>query len=555
MLERFTAWLRSTFRNPQRWLVDALSGPRNAAGESVTEATAYGLPAYYACIRNIAEDVAKLSVRMYRRSGEDKTRITNHVVYKLLHDRPNPDMSARTWKETLTQHALGWGNGYSEIFYQGPRPYMLGPPIHPGLVEVQRRDSGELFYEVRDEMGSPRELAPWKLIHVHGFGFDGLQGYSVARIAAEAVGASLAAQKFSGAFYGNNAHMGLVLEFPHKLSDTAMARLQKDLKEIYAGGGNSWKPYVLENGGKVSPTGVPPQDALFIETRQFSIEELARLFRAPLHKVGHFLRAQGWSTLEQVNSEYYTDTLLPWCQRFEDEAWYKLLTPRERATLVIEHNMESWLRGDIKTRTEAYASAISTGYMLKSEARRLENWPAIDGIDDPPEPDPEPDPDPEPQEEDETPVGRMLVGLNNAHVEAFTHKIRQALGYELDKLQKAERDGHLSTYAARFYGQHKKALADLLRPAVELYVRSAWELVRHTSPPDAISGRVGRLLTDYAAKHDARSVADLGGKAPASVPATAAAEWKNGRAEVEAEHLLDELAADVFTWLGEYPNE
>jgi len=351
---------------------------RSLAGIKVNEKTAMSLSAYYACIRCVAEDVAKLPLITYKRLKRGKERAPYHYNYDALHDSPNPYMTALSFREAMTHWALGWGNGYAEIVYNArnvPELY----PIHPSRVRVKFAKN-ELIYEVKNDAGVSNSLIPQsRMLHIHGLGNDGLMGYSVLRFASESVGLGLAAQSFGAAFFGNGANAGSVLEYPGELSEKGHERLRKSWADKYEGVKNSNKPIILEHGAKFNRLAIPPNEAQFLETREFSVEDICRWFRVPPQKVQYFKRAQGWSTLDAQNTDYVTDTLLTWLVRWEQEIKRKLFA--KKSDYYAEHLLTALLRGDMKTRAAFYRMQFMNGAMSVNDIRAAENQNPVDGGD------------------------------------------------------------------------------------------------------------------------------------------------------------------------------
>ncbi len=364
----------SDLRSPAYWVQDALAGRRTVSGEHVSPERAMALSVYYACLRNISEDVGKLPFKVFRRLPErGKEVLRDHPVYELLHGDANPDMSAMTFQELLTHWCLGWGNGYAEILRGGSAPVGLYP-IHPSRVmpfRDKKQEGDPLFYRVKNDRGILMDIPAADMFHLRGLG-DLLSGYSVVRLAAESLGLTMAAQTFGAAFFGNGASVGGVLEYAGKLSEEAYQRVREGWANRYSGAENASKTMIAEEGMVYKPLGIPPEEAQFIETRQFQIEEVARWFRMPPHKVGHLLRAVGWSTLEATNTDYVTDTLMPHFVRWEHEVRRKLFKPNE-TDLFAEFVVTGLLRGDQAARSAYYRERFMIGTLSQNDIRALEN--------------------------------------------------------------------------------------------------------------------------------------------------------------------------------------
>jgi len=377
--------------NPAKWMTDWPAGrARTDAGSAVTSDSAMTLSGYFAAIRAIAEDVAKVPLITYRRLARGKERAVDHAVYRLLHDRPNLDMSSISFREALTANALAWGNGYAEIerHKKSGRPVALNP-IHPS--KVKRVKYEDLFgapppsgvpddaYEVRDDRNKVKRLRAAEMFHLVGLSPNGRNGYSIVRMASDSIGGALAAQGHSNSFFTNGARPSGVLSHPAQLTDEAQGRLREQFSRNYAGEKNVGRVMVLEEGMNWSQMSVPPEDAQLIETRKFSITEMARWFRVPPHKLAELERAT-FSNIEHQSIEYVVDALTPWMVRWEQEIAAKLFQPSER-DLFAEHLVEGLLRGDSETRGKYYTNLFNVGALSQNDIRERENLNPVDGGD------------------------------------------------------------------------------------------------------------------------------------------------------------------------------
>lgn len=372
----------SDLLHPTAWLQDWALGRRTLAGVHVTPASAMTLPAYFAGLRAISEDIGKLPLHVYRKlTPRGKERAPDHPLYALLHDAPNDDMGAMTFRETLTHYALAWGNGYAVIDRDGRLTPTALLPVHPSRVVVRRDDNGMLVYDVyggENVPGSPGvqwyRVREDDMLHIRGLGAEGILGYSVVQLAAESLGLSLAAQTFGAAFFGNGAAMGGVLEHPAKLSDMAAKHLRESFASVYSGPENAGKVAILEEGMKYARLGIPPDDAQFLETRLFQVREVARWLRIPPHKLGD-LEFATYTNIEQQAIEYVTDTLQPWCVRWEQECQIKLFGIN--SDFFCEHALQGLMRGDQAARSQFYTSLFGVGVFSPNDIRELENMSPI----------------------------------------------------------------------------------------------------------------------------------------------------------------------------------
>jgi HK97 family phage portal protein len=377
-------WLekRSTSSTGLTWndLMRIITGPPSHAGVVVNESNAINYSVVFACVRVIAETVASLPLHVYQRvpSG-GKQRAPNHPLYDILHDLPNPEMTSFTLRETMMSHLLLWGNAYAEIEWGSDGYVRALWPIPPHCIQIERNERRQIQYRVSFPDGAQRILSEERILHIPGLSFDGLQGISPIRAARQAIGLGLAAEEFGARFFGNGTHLGGVLKHPSKLSDQAHKHLKESINEAYTGLGKSHRLMLLEEGMELEKIGIPPEDAQFLETRKFQVAEIARIFRVPPHMIGDLERAT-FSNIEHQSIEFVVHTIRPWLVRWEQAMKWKLFLPAERRSFFAEFVVDGLLRGDIKSRYEAYAIARQNGWMSADDIRELENMnPLPDG--------------------------------------------------------------------------------------------------------------------------------------------------------------------------------
>ena len=281
------------------------------------------MTAVYACVRILSEAVASLPLHLYRfNDARGKEKALAHPLYTLLHDVPNPEMSAFSFRETLMTHLLLWGNGYAQVIRNGRGEVMALYPLMPDRMTVDRDAQGRIVYEYTRSDGDARtlggkstvRLAPSDVLHIPGLGFDGLVGYSPIAMAKNAVGMGLACDEYGASFYQNGAQPGGVLEHPGVVKDPK--RVRDSWNAIYQGSANAHRIAVLEEGMAYKPITISPEQAQFLQTRKFQIDEIARIFRVPPHMVGD-LEKSSFSNIEQQSLEFVKYTLSPWITRWE----------------------------------------------------------------------------------------------------------------------------------------------------------------------------------------------------------------------------------------------
>lgn len=219
------------------------------------------------------------------------------------------------------------------------------------------------------------------MLHIPGLGFDGLVGYSPIAMAKNAIGMAIACEEYGAKFFANGAAPGGVLEHPGTIKDPQ--RVRESWQSTFGGSGNANKIAVLEEGMKYTPIGISPEQAQFLETRKFQINEIARIFRVPPHMVGD-LEKSSFSNIEQQSLEFVKYTLDPWVIRWEQSIQRSLLSSDEKAAYFVKFNLEGLLRGDYQSRMNGYAIGRQNGWMSANDIRELENLdriPAEDGGD------------------------------------------------------------------------------------------------------------------------------------------------------------------------------
>ena len=359
------------------------------SGKSVTERSAMQMTAVYSCVRILAEAVAGLPLHLYRYNDDGgKEKAIDHPLYRLLHDEPNPEMSSFVFRETLMTHLLLWGNAYAQVIRNGKNEVIALYPLMPNKMSVDRDSSGQLYYSYyrgTDEAIRDKEhtviLKPTDVLHIPGLGFDGLVGYSPIAMAKNAIGMAIACEEFGARFFANGAAPSGVLEHPGTIRDPS--RLRETWQSQFGGASNSGKVAILEEGMKYTPISISPEQAQFLETRKFQINEIARIFRVPPHMVGD-LEKSSFSNIEQQSLEFVKYTLDPWVIRWEQSLQRALLGFGEKEKYFFKFNLEGLLRGDYQSRMNGYAIGRQNGWMSANDIRELENLdriPAEDGGD------------------------------------------------------------------------------------------------------------------------------------------------------------------------------
>jgi HK97 family phage portal protein len=368
---------------PEKWeeVLMRSMGIFTGKGAPISQTKAMEATAVFACVRIISGTIASLPSPVYRRlKPRGKERDPNHPVHKLLSANPNPKMTAFTFKEMMMVHLLLWGNCFAEIETdQWGDPVALWP-IPPWRVTVMETQLGDVYYRVSLKDGKQHDVPDYRMLHIPGLGFDGKQGISVIAWNRQAVELSLATEQFGKEFFRNGTNVGAVVSTDKKLSDKTYERLKLDLQEKYEGLGRAHKMMLLEEGLTFSKNTIPPNDAQFLETRKFQTTEIARMFGVPPHMLADLERAT-FSNIEHQSIEFVRDTIRPWLVRVEQGVNWKLFTEAEKKRLFVEFLVDGLMRGDIKSRYEAYKIGLNNGWLCANDIREFENMNPIDGGD------------------------------------------------------------------------------------------------------------------------------------------------------------------------------
>ena len=307
----------------------------STSGKRVNEHTAMQMTAVYACVRILAEAIAGLPLHYYR-YGENgsKQMAVDDPLYFLLHDEPNPEMTSFLFRETLMTHLLLWGNAYAQVIRNGKGEVIALYPLMPNRMTVDRDENGQLYYSYRvsnDEANTMGEglvnLRPEDVLHIPGLGFDGLVGYSPIAMAKNTIGMAIACEEYGATFFS-------------------------------------------------TPISISPNEAQFLETRKFQVDEIARIFRIPPHMIGDLDRST-FSNIEQQSLEFVKYTLDPWVTRWEQSMNRRLIKESDKGKCFFKFNVDGLLRGDYQSRMNGYAVGIQNGFLSVNDVRELENFDLI----------------------------------------------------------------------------------------------------------------------------------------------------------------------------------
>ncbi len=355
---------------------------RSIAGVRVSGEAAMRLSAVYASVRVLAETMASLPFVLCRRKPDGgRDLITDHWLYQLLARRPNRWQNAFEWREMMQGHLALRGNGFNQIISNGRGEVTELRPLPPDRVRVDMLDSGNYRYLVKQRDGSETVLARGEVFHLRGLSSNGVTGLNPIEIARESVGIGLAAQEFGARFFANDARpLGGWIEYPGTFKDKPARDVFRDSWQNAQSGANRGKMAVLESGMKFHEIGLTNKDSQFIESRQFQVTDIARIFRVPPHLIGDLSKSTN-NNIEQQALEFVMYTMTPWAERWEAAIEAELLFDSE--DLEVEFDFANLLRGDQAARAEFYTSGINAGWLTRNEARISENLDPIDGLSQP----------------------------------------------------------------------------------------------------------------------------------------------------------------------------
>jgi HK97 family phage portal protein len=378
---------KRSLNDPNHW-VARLTSHLSKSGLSITPETALYTSAVFACVRVISETVASLPLQVYRRLADGGKEInTTHPLYTILHDSPNPWQTKFEFFEMETSHVALRGNAYSFIVRDQAARVKGFVPLNPANMQVEVAgdfDAPKITYRYRPELtgvGSEQLFDASEIWHIKGLSSDGITGISPLAMARESIGLAQASEAHGATFFRNGAQTSLVATTPGKLNEESHKRLRESIQAA-VGGDNKFKVLLLEQGLDAKAVGMSNADSQFLETRQFQVEEIARIFRVPSILIGHSNNNSTYASAEQFMLSFVTHTLRPWVSRIEQSINKYLLSDQDRkAGVFAEFNLDGLLRGDTQSRYTAYASALQNTWMTRNEVRAKENLNPVDGGD------------------------------------------------------------------------------------------------------------------------------------------------------------------------------
>jgi HK97 family phage portal protein len=366
-----------TLGHPAAGVIGWVDASSNRSGVTVTESTALTLASVWCAVRVISETIATLPCMLYRRtSGDTRERATDDDRYWLLTEQPHPHMSAVTFFEAMTARMVLHGNCYAEIVWAGgmPRQLELRNPESVYLEIVE----DDLVYRVANP---DSVVLPEKMLHIAGLGGDGLTGWSVIRYAQESIGSALAADQYAAGQWGNGGTPNGVLKHPMRLDKSAREHLRREWEEIHRGSNNAGRVAIMHGGMEFQPISMPNKDAQFLESRDFSVREVARWFRLPPHMLADLSNSSVRANIEQQALEFIVYSLKPWLTRWQQALNRKLLVGSEQREMYFEFLLESLLQGDSAAQANAWSVGRQWGWYSVNDIRKMLNMTPVSGGD------------------------------------------------------------------------------------------------------------------------------------------------------------------------------
>jgi len=363
-------------------------GSMSNAGRRVTPDLAMRLSAVYSCVNLLSKTVASLPLRMYRTTRKpdgtwESFEAPEHPLNELLEYQPNRWQTAWDFRAMMQMHLSLRGNAYAEII-AGPRGFADRlEPIHPDLVKVERLEDGMLRYTVSDARGRTRRLLQDEVFHLRSaIAPSGLIGVSPVSYARETIGLGLATEEHGARLFSNGARPSGVITVPKAMSDPAFERFKVEWRQMYSGLDNAGKTPILEDGAEFKSIALTSEDAQFLATREFQIEEIARWFDVPLVMLHHMTKTSSWGTgVEAIMLAFVRNNLMP---------WLKCWTMGIRRDLILAPNfyearfdVEELQRGDSKAQAEFFNKLVMAGVLTRNEARDALGYNPLTGLDEP----------------------------------------------------------------------------------------------------------------------------------------------------------------------------
>ena len=443
---------RSGVANPATWLVDFFGGAATKSGLSVNPGTA--LEWVFDAVQVRSQTLASLPLKLFRRKSDgDKEPATNHPLYRVIHDQPHPDLTSFEARNMMNAHLDLRGNAYAQIVRDNGGRVRRLVPLHPDRVTVKRSREinadgiRPLFYDVMNEgFGGMTTLSSFDVLHLRGFTTDGIVGLSPIRIKAETIGIGMAANEHAARMFSNGARPVGVLEHPAKLDDPGRKNLRDSWTAVHGGVSNSGKVAILEEGMKFNDIGLTNLDAQLLESRKYSKEEVASMYRVPPHLMGLMDHAT-FGNIEQQSIDFVTHCMLSIATNWEQRLNLSLLSEDEQAEYFFQFNMAGLMRGDTASRYAAYQIGRQNGWLSANDIRETENMNRIKGGD-----------------TYLTPLNMTAQTARGAIEPMLADALGRAFRKEAKAVRALAKKPEAAAEIATFYADHRRYLLETLSP-------------------------------------------------------------------------------------------
>lgn len=346
---------------------------------TINSTTAMKYTAVFSCVRVLGETLASTPIKIYKTDEKgDRISVKDINLYDILHNKPNEEMSPFNFKEMCMNNLNLGGNAVCEKLVNKKGDLVGLYPYKWQNVQIKRnKDTNKLEYHIKGENVVGKVLSKDQVFHIPGLSFDGIVGLSPIEYVSKAINLGLSYESFGVNFYKNGANPSIALQYPNALDDVAFERLKKEFAKAYQGLANTGKPLILEDGATVKEMTIKPVDAQLLESKRFQLEDIARIYRVPMHLIQDLSRSTN-NNIEHQSLEFVMYTMLPWFQRWEENINMQLLTMEQRKQgYYVEFKIDNLLRGDAVSRAQAYATGRNAGYLSVNEIRKLENMNPI----------------------------------------------------------------------------------------------------------------------------------------------------------------------------------
>ncbi len=384
-------------RSDQSWW-GYIGGQPTVSGVRINEDIAMTFSAVFCAVRIIAETLATLPCRLIEQEDYRTFRnATDHPLYGLLHDEPNPEQDSMNWFDMQTAFMPQWGNSYSEKQMDSTGTIKALWPIHPSRIplrnvtrndtdpaswpEIQAGQPGEIVYWVNNDDGSKTPIPASDMLHVPGvLSQNGITGQSIIKWGANSIGVGLATERHAGAFFRNGAQSNMAIKSPKIVGKDAAERLRHQWQQVFGGVDNHYKTLLLEDGMEAVPIDINPENSQLIVSRQFGVTEIARWFRLPPHMLADLSRAT-FSNIEQQSLEFVIYAMLPWIKRWKKALRRQLLTDEEKKRFAFDFDLSELLKGDMAARAAYFQFKFNTGAASPNDIRAADNENPVNGGD------------------------------------------------------------------------------------------------------------------------------------------------------------------------------